>query len=68
MTANPIRTYVVTNPSALFAPGCRIVFDSSRPAGSIVPREIDGRPVRVLLTGIPLDSGVLGAELQITYL
>lgn len=66
--ADPARTYLVTNPSALFDSGRRIEFRSSRPAGSVVPLEVDGRPVRALLTDTPLNGGLLAAELQIAYL
>ncbi|MFD8650899.1 hypothetical protein [Streptomyces mirabilis] len=41
--------YLVTNPGPLFG-GRRIVFRSSAPAGRVVPLEVDGRPVRALLT------------------
>ncbi|MEU9355067.1 hypothetical protein AB0D65_29735 [Streptomyces griseoloalbus] len=64
----PARTYLVTNPSVLFAPGRRIVFRHAAPAGSVVRFEVDGRPVRALLTDTPLTGDLLGAELQITYL
>ncbi|MFF8399874.1 hypothetical protein [Streptomyces sp. NPDC016172] len=69
MAARPTRTYVVTNPSALF--GARhITFTSSAPAGSVVRLDVDGRPVRALLTDTPLPGyrNVLGAELQDCYL
>ncbi|MET9776214.1 hypothetical protein ABZ023_18470 [Streptomyces sp. NPDC006367] len=62
------RTYLVTNPSVLFGPGRRITFCSSAPAGSVVPLEVDGRPVRALLTTTVVNGGLLGAELQLTYL
>lgn len=66
--AHVVRTYLVTNPSALFGPGRRIEFRSSRPAGSLVPLQVDGRPVRALLTDTPLNGRLFAAELQITYL
>ncbi|MCX4976493.1 hypothetical protein [Streptomyces sp. NBC_00620] len=68
MTANPVHTYLVTNPSTLFDPKRVIEFESSAPIGSVREVEIDGRPVRILLTGIPLNGGLRGAELQVTYL
>ncbi|MFE1206408.1 hypothetical protein ACFW5V_32495 [Streptomyces sp. NPDC058762] len=58
----------MTNPGALFGPGRRIVFRSAAPAGSVIRIEVDGRPVRALLTDTPLAGDLLGAELQITYL
>lgn len=66
--ADSIRTYLVTNPAPLFAPGRRIVFNSSRPDGAVVALEVDGRPVAALLTDTPLNGGLFGAELQIRYL
>ncbi|MFE7941978.1 hypothetical protein ACFU46_32165 [Streptomyces griseoincarnatus] len=66
--AHVARTYLVTNPTALFGPGRRITFRSSAPAGSVVFLEVDGRPVRVLLTDTPMTGGRRAAELQITYL
>ncbi|MFE6639545.1 hypothetical protein ACFVFT_38475 [Streptomyces tendae] len=68
MAAHPVRTYLVTNPSVLLGPGRRIEFRSTAPAGSVVSLEVDGRPVRALLTDTPLSGDLLGAELQITYL
>jgi len=35
---------------------------------SVVPLEVDGRPVRALLTDTPLVGDVLAAELQNVYL
>ncbi|MCX5182596.1 hypothetical protein [Streptomyces sp. NBC_00268] len=66
--ADSVRTYLVINSGALFGPGRRIEFRSSCPAGSVVPLEVDGRPVRALLTDTPLGGGVLAAELQDCYL
>ncbi|MFE9993471.1 hypothetical protein [Streptomyces avermitilis] len=57
----------MTNPGALFGER-RIVFRSSAPAGVVVSLEVDGRPVEALLTDTPLNGGLLGAELQISYL
>ncbi|QFG13334.1 hypothetical protein SEA_GILGAMESH_142 [Streptomyces phage Gilgamesh] len=68
MAARPVRTYLVTNPSVLFGSGRRIEFRSAAPAGSVVSLEVDGRPVRALLTDTPMTGDLLGAELQITYL
>ncbi|MFE2181398.1 hypothetical protein [Streptomyces sp. NPDC059455] len=62
------RTYLVIIPGALFGPGRRIVFRSSRPVGSVVSGVVDGRPVRVLLTDTPLNGGLFVAELQDLYL
>ncbi|MFH8736787.1 hypothetical protein [Streptomyces sp. NPDC017964] len=67
MAERPARTYLVTNPTALFGPR-RIVFHSSAPAGSVVRVDIDGRPFRALLTSDAQNGGLLAAELQITYL
>ncbi|MER6424094.1 hypothetical protein [Streptomyces sp. NPDC001137] len=65
--ADVVRTYVVTNSRALF--GARVIrFRSSAPAGSVVPLEVDGRPVRAFLTDTPLAGDVLAAELQNVYL
>ncbi|MDR3081926.1 MAG: hypothetical protein LBV60_13555 [Streptomyces sp.] len=64
---NSVCTYLVINPGPLFGDR-RITFTSPASAGSVVPLEVDGRPVRVLLTDTPLAGGVLAAELQITYL
>ncbi|MEV8344618.1 hypothetical protein [Streptomyces niveus] len=61
------RTYLVINSGPVFGDR-RITFTSSAPAGSVVPLEVDGRPFRALLTDTPLNGGLLGAELQITYL
>ncbi|MGV9509365.1 hypothetical protein ACWDQZ_27570 [Streptomyces tendae] len=68
MAARPARTYLVTNSSVLFGPGRRIEFRSAAPAGSVVSLEVDGRPVRALLTDTPLFGDLLGAELQVRYL
>ncbi|MEU1273467.1 hypothetical protein [Streptomyces sp. NPDC005799] len=62
----PVRTYLVVN--AAHDSGCLIIFPNSVPAGSVVPLEVDGRPVRVLLTDAPLVGDVLAAELQDCYL
>ncbi|MFI7415294.1 hypothetical protein ACIBU0_42340 [Streptomyces sp. NPDC049627] len=62
-----VRTYLVINPGPLFGDR-RITFTSRAPAGSVVSLEVDGRPVRALLTDTPLVGDVLAAELQITYL
>lgn len=67
MAQNSARTYLVTNPTALFGKS-RIVFRSSAPAGDVVPLEVDGRAVEVLLTDTPLVGDVLAAELQGVYL
>ncbi|MFI8206648.1 hypothetical protein [Streptomyces sp. NPDC085937] len=66
--AHIARTYLVTNPTALFGPGRRITFRSAAPAGSVVSLKVDGRPVRVLLTDTPLTGGRRAAELRISYL
>ncbi|OVZ99539.1 hypothetical protein B9W64_37745 [Streptomyces sp. CS159] len=64
----PARAYLVTNPGPVFGPGRRIVFRSAAPAGSVVRFEVDGRPVRALLTTTMVNGSLLGAELQLTYL
>ncbi|MCG8971817.1 hypothetical protein [Streptomyces sp. CL12-4] len=64
MAVRPVRTYIVTNASAIFGPGRRIEFRSSAPAGSVVPLNVDGRRVRALLTDTPLDGRRRVAELQ----
>ena len=66
--ADVVRTYMVTNSSALFGPGRRIKFRSSAAPGTIVPLDVDGRPVRALLTDTSLVGDVLVAELQNVYL
>jgi hypothetical protein len=66
--AHTTRTYMVTNPSTLFGPGARITFTSNAPVGSVIQLTIKGRAVRVLLTGVPLNGRLLGAELQNIYL
>ena len=68
MAVSPVRAYLVTNPTALFGPGRVICFSSSAPAGSIVPLKVDSGLVHVFLTDTPLSSGLLGAELRVTYL
>ncbi|MFE9138052.1 hypothetical protein [Streptomyces sp. NPDC007355] len=68
MADRPARTYLVTNPTALFGPGRRIEFASSRPAGAVVSVVVDGRRVHALFTDIPLNDGMFAAELQVTYL
>ncbi|MFD7501575.1 hypothetical protein [Streptomyces sp. NPDC059850] len=67
MADRPVRTYLVINPGPLFG-ARRITFRSSAPAGHVVDVNVDGRPVRALLTDTPLNGGVLAAELEITYL
>ncbi|MER6109306.1 hypothetical protein [Streptomyces hirsutus] len=67
MVVRPARAYLVTNPGPMFGVR-RIEFRHTAPAGSVVPLEVDGRPVRVLLTDTPLNGGLLAAELQNTYL
>ncbi|WP_328491245.1 hypothetical protein [Streptomyces zaomyceticus] len=66
--ALPVRTYQVTNPTALFGPGARIEFASDRPAGETVTITFGGRRVRALLTDMPLTRGRYAAELEVTYL
>jgi hypothetical protein len=68
--ADVVRTYLVTNSSALFGPSARIVVRSSAPAGSVISGVFDGRPVHVLLTDTPLPAygDVFAAELQDLYL
>ncbi|MET8717406.1 hypothetical protein ABZV52_30020 [Streptomyces sp. NPDC004735] len=68
MAQPTVRTYVVTNPSVLFTPGRVIRFRSTAPVGAVVCAKVDGRPVRVLLTGDPLTGGCFGATLIVTYL
>ncbi|GAA5070654.1 hypothetical protein [Streptomyces similanensis] len=65
-----VRTYLITNASALFGEGARIRIYSAAPAGFVVRRVIGGRPVAVLLTDSPLPGhgNVLIAELQDCYL
>ncbi|MFI9772224.1 hypothetical protein ACIHJG_35980 [Streptomyces sp. NPDC052415] len=63
-----VRTYLVTNPSAMFGPGRRITFRNSAPAGSVVRIDVDGRPARALLTDTVLAGGLRAAELQNIYL
>ncbi|MGI5142618.1 MULTISPECIES: hypothetical protein [unclassified Streptomyces] len=62
----PVRTYLVTNSSELFGPCARVIIRSSAPAGSVIDRVVDGRPVCVLLTDNPLPAygNVFAAELQ----
>ncbi|MFC9280896.1 hypothetical protein [Streptomyces collinus] len=67
MAERPARTYLVINPGPLFG-ARRITFRSSAPAGAVVLVDVDGRPVRALLTDTRLNGGLLAAELQITYL
>jgi hypothetical protein len=64
--ADVVRTYLVTNSSALFGSGRRIILTSAETAGSVVLLKVDGRPVRVLLTGTPLPGHgrVFAAELD----
>ncbi|MFF8478538.1 hypothetical protein [Streptomyces sp. NPDC015414] len=64
--AHPTRTYLVTNPDALFHPDERITFHGAAPAGTVVRHLVAGRLVRVLLTGTPLPGrgDVLAADLQ----
>ncbi|MGW8688029.1 hypothetical protein ACWGNN_44885 [Streptomyces sp. NPDC055817] len=45
MAKRPARTYLVTNPTALFG-ARRIMFRSSAPACSVVRVDVDGRPFR----------------------
>ncbi|MGW0033020.1 hypothetical protein ACWDXD_24790 [Streptomyces sp. NPDC003314] len=68
MVDRPVRTYLVTNPTALFEPGRRIEFRSSRPAGTVVTGMVDGRRVRARLTDTPLDGNRFAAVLEVTYL
>ncbi|MFF8789168.1 hypothetical protein [Streptomyces sp. NPDC015125] len=67
MADRPIRTYLVINPGPLFGTR-RITFRSSAPAGHVIDVDVDGRPVRALLTDTPLDGDLLAAEREITYL
>ncbi|MFE1947283.1 hypothetical protein [Streptomyces massasporeus] len=68
--AHVVRTYQVINPGPLFGDRRRITFTFTgpAPAGSVVPLEVDGCPVRALLTATPLNGGLLAAELQLSYL
>lgn len=63
-----VRTYLVTNPSALFEAGRRIKFTSAAPAGSITRIKIDGRAVSVLLDDYRVGGHYFAAELQNRYL
>ncbi|MGW7090025.1 hypothetical protein ACWGH2_41950 [Streptomyces sp. NPDC054871] len=63
----PARTYVISNASVLGAGRLR-PFRHTAPVGSIVVLRIGGRPMRVLLTGTPLNGSLLRAELLFTAL
>ncbi|MFB6505543.1 hypothetical protein ACFC07_22370 [Streptomyces sp. NPDC056099] len=61
------RTYVVSNPSALFGAGRVITFRHTAPVGSVVDLTLHGRPVRALLTDT-VWNGYRCAELLFTTL
>lgn len=57
-TADGTRHYLIINASTLFdADSIPIV--SAAPVGSVIHRHIGGRPIRIWLTGDPLDGGWL---------